>query len=51
MNGLSAYYAAYKLSIDVSELSKGKKLDITMPIKNTDTGKVIFTHLITVEEE
>lgn len=51
MNGLSAYYVAYKLSIDVSELSKGKKLDITMPIKNTDTGKVIFTHLITVEEE
>ena len=51
MSELSAYYVAYKLGIDVSELSKGKKLDITMPIKNTDTGKVIFTHLITVEEE
>ena len=51
MSDYSAYYAAYKLSIDVSELSKGKKLDVTMPVKNTETNKMIFTHLVTVEEE
>lgn len=51
MSAYSAYYTAYKLSIDVSELSKGKKLDVTMPVKNTETNKMIFTHLVTVEEE
>lgn len=51
MSEYSAHYVAYKLVIDVSGLLKGKKLDITMPIKNTSTNKIIFTHLITVGEE
>lgn len=51
MSAYVAYYTAYKLVIDVSSLSKGKKLDITMPIKNIDTDKMILTHLIAVEEE
>ena len=51
MSKYSAYFTAYKLTIDVSTLTKGKELDIAMPIKNTDTNRIIFTHLVTVEEE
>lgn len=51
MNSYSASFTAYKLTIDVSTLTKGAKLDITMPIKNTDSNEIVFTHLITVEEE
>jgi len=51
MSLYSASFTAYKLTIDVSTLTKGTKLDITMPIKNTDSNEIVFTHLITVEEE
>lgn len=50
MSKYSAYFVAYKLEVDAGSLQAGKTIDMSLPIKNTETNNTVFTHLITIEE-